>query len=216
MRSEGQIQLAFRTERAKLLTRRWGSSVWLERLIVDGVVLNDPSNVVIQQVSLPFYLPFDASQSPLAFKQCRICGEWRLLSHYYKDAKRRGGYYRDCKSCHRARVAKWRHNNVQRHRDNVRRWSREHRDIRNEYSEKYVANHPERKRAHRIVQQAVRSGKLHRGPCAECGATSNIHGHHEDYSKPLGVIWLCRRCHLQRHNQLAATPQINLHPEAAA
>lgn len=44
-----------------------------------------------------------------------------------------------------------------------------------------------------------RRGKIQQEPCKQCG---NEHSqmHHEDYSKPLEVIWLCRKCHLELHN----------------
>lgn len=32
-------------------------------------------------------------------------------------------------------------------------------------------------------------------PCAICGTTDQIEMHHEDYSKPLDVVWLCRAHH---------------------
>jgi hypothetical protein len=41
----------------------------------------------------------------------------------------------------------------------------------------------------------VRRGKIVRGPCEVCGRTDLIHGHHEDYTKPLEVRWLCRTHH---------------------
>jgi len=43
-----------------------------------------------------------------------------------------------------------------------------------------------------------RLGKLKREPCADCGAQQS-QKHHEDYSKPLAVQWLCRKCHLLLH-----------------
>jgi ribosomal protein S27AE len=52
-----------------------------------------------------------------------------------------------------------------------------------------------------IVVRAIRSGVLVRGPCSRCGA-AKTHAHHEDYSKPLDVVWLCARCHIQRHKEL--------------
>jgi len=38
--------------------------------------------------------------------------------------------------------------------------------------------------------------------CQDCGARKQkreIHGHHEDYTKPLEVIWVCIDCHWKRH-----------------
>lgn len=36
--------------------------------------------------------------------------------------------------------------------------------------------------------------------CEDCGEKSAIiHGHHEDYSTPLSVNWLCPKCHKLRH-----------------
>lgn len=31
-----------------------------------------------------------------------------------------------------------------------------------------------------------------------------IHGHHEDYKKPLEVVWVCFACHAIRHRRIAA------------
>ena len=45
---------------------------------------------------------------------------------------------------------------------------------------------------------ALRRGKIKREPCARCGHQP-AEMHHEDYSQPLEVVWLCRPCHLLRH-----------------
>jgi hypothetical protein len=58
---------------------------------------------------------------------------------------------------------------------------------------------------HTIVQKAIKSGVLIREACSRCGATET-QAHHEDYSKPLEVIWLCRGCHKQRHAELRRCP----------
>lgn len=42
-------------------------------------------------------------------------------------------------------------------------------------------------------------GHLKRGPCADCGATEGVQMHHEDYSRPLDVTWLCVAHHRVRH-----------------
>jgi hypothetical protein len=55
-------------------------------------------------------------------------------------------------------------------------------------------------RAHSAVSYAVSRGGLVRpDACSDCGLEGRIHGHHEDYSKPLDVVWLCPRCHKKRH-----------------
>ena len=35
--------------------------------------------------------------------------------------------------------------------------------------------------------------------CEVCGGGRFIEGHHEDYTKPLEVLWLCRRCDRSVH-----------------
>lgn len=57
---------------------------------------------------------------------------------------------------------------------------------------------PDRVAARSKVAYAVRTGRLTRQPCEICG-NSRSHGHHEDYSKPLEVKWLCATHHGLHH-----------------
>ena len=59
---------------------------------------------------------------------------------------------------------------------------------------------PEEARCRRTYRYALEKKRIIRQPCAICGSTDSIEGHHEDYSKPLDVIWLCREHHLEIHN----------------
>lgn len=40
----------------------------------------------------------------------------------------------------------------------------------------------------------LRAGKLIEEPCRICG-NIKAEAHHEDYSKPLDVVWLCNKHH---------------------
>ena len=35
--------------------------------------------------------------------------------------------------------------------------------------------------------------------CQRCGSGGPIHGHHDDYDKPLEILSLCSSCHALRH-----------------
>jgi hypothetical protein len=62
------------------------------------------------------------------------------------------------------------------------------------------ADHDVRAKARWTVNNAIRDGVIQREPCEECGGP-NSEAHHEDYSQPLAVRWLCRRCHCELHTR---------------
>ena len=67
-------------------------------------------------------------------------------------------------------------------------------------------NDPEfrlKKQARNMVLVRVATGTLKRGPCEVCGEP-DAQAHHDDYSKPLDVRWLCDRHHREHHGELAA------------
>lgn len=49
-----------------------------------------------------------------------------------------------------------------------------------------------------FVKKAITRGVLVPQPCEVCGQ-EKAHAHHDDYSKPLKVRWLCRKHHQQHH-----------------
>jgi hypothetical protein len=69
-------------------------------------------------------------------------------------------------------------------------------------SKRFRERRPDAARAHSAVRNALRSGALIRPErCEECTEAAPLEGHHYDYSKPLDVRWLCRRCHLAEHGK---------------
>jgi hypothetical protein len=63
---------------------------------------------------------------------------------------------------------------------------------------KYISLNPEKHLAHYTLQNAVQSGRVVRPDTCRCG-NPNPEGHHEDYSRPLMVSWLCSKCHHELH-----------------
>lgn len=63
-----------------------------------------------------------------------------------------------------------------------------------------AARHPDRVKARRLVRAEVDAGRMTRAPCEVCGE-AKTHGHHDDYTKPLQVRWLCRKCHDAHHTK---------------
>lgn len=60
----------------------------------------------------------------------------------------------------------------------------------------------ERIRAQGLVNHRVKAGKMPRPDrCQQCAKVGRVDGHHEDYSRPAEVEWLCRSCHMKRHHK---------------
>jgi hypothetical protein len=92
--------------------------------------------------------------------------------------KRKGGRY--CNDCHAAYMRKNRP---------------KHSELSDE--QRMKAN------ARAYLKEYVKRGHVKKLPCEKCG-NENSEGHHEDYSKPLDVKWLCREHHLEVHKKSPA------------
>ena len=77
-------------------------------------------------------------------------------------------------------------------------WAREYR--RPERYREWPVWRKKKKIARAMARIAVTRGQLVRKPCEFCGDTNSVI-HHEDYSKPLEVMWLCTPCHRAHHRQ---------------
>ena len=82
------------------------------------------------------------------------------------------------------------------------KWRENHPGKETKISLKHRRKYPERIVAKEAVKIAVKSNKILKPTvCSRCGKEGVIiNGHHEDYSKPLDVIWLCPGCHKEAHS----------------
>lgn len=65
---------------------------------------------------------------------------------------------------------------------------------------RYKVNNPEKVLAHKLLLKAVKEGVVNRpSSCSKCDKECKPQGHHNDYTKPLEVIWMCVKCHVNFH-----------------
>jgi len=149
-------------------------------------------------------------------KTCFKCGATRPLSEFYKHPQMADGHVNKCKECNKVdvrlsyaarpveeRKAYERSRLNDPKRVTARKVYQKRMDparVRG-YKEKWAARNQYKRKAQHTLGNAIRDGKIQRQACERCGSLRS-QGHHEDYSKPLEVIWLCPKHHGERHREL--------------
>lgn len=64
---------------------------------------------------------------------------------------------------------------------------------------RWVNKNPIKVNARVLINKAIKDGTLIKENCEVCGTDEKIEGHHDDYSKPLEVRWLCTQHHNDWH-----------------
>lgn len=108
-------------------------------------------------------------------KSCRLCRNKSQRDYIRKHPEKRKDY-----------TLKWIANNKEKNREIKAKWK---------------AANGTRAKAWAAVEKATKNGDLLKEPCSICH-DPNSQAHHEDYSKPLDVIWLCPKHHGERHRQI--------------
>ena len=148
-------------------------------------------------------------------KTCKKCGQEKPLNFFYKHKAMLDGYLNICIECVKERVRRHRAENIERFRDyDKQRAMLPHRvesrklylqtengkQAKKKASENYKQKHPMKYAAHIVFRNAVRDKKIKtKNTCEVCGSNNLIEGHHDDYTKPLDVRWLCVKCHKEWH-----------------
>jgi len=154
-------------------------------------------------------------------KKCFKCGATKPLSEFYRHPMMNDGHLNKCKGCTKADVNQNRTAKIDYYREYdrartddparvalrkkvaaQRRNDPEKRSRDLGSSKAWAERNSDKRAAHNAVNNAVRDGKLKAKPCETCGYGVGVQAHHEDYSKPLDVIWLCKRCHGARHREI--------------
>lgn len=150
-------------------------------------------------------------------KACFKCGATKPLDAFYKHPMMADGHLNKCADCTRsdvranraARVEYYQAYDRNRARDPQRMFEKKEREKLNPPAPRVETDLL--KRAARVaVGNAVRDGRLKKPPECEICAVSDerLHGHHDDYSKPLDVIWVCAACHSLIHSYWRARERV--------
>ena len=144
-------------------------------------------------------------------KRCGRCKKRKSRSLFGKNRREPDGFQCYCKSCTarlagayrksdkgkeiiRAYSRKWLLENAEAIRAYKRNWRLKNPEKLNAYRR----NNPVKCKARDKIKGLIHRGKLIRGNCEVCGK-KNAEAHHDDYSKPLSVRWLCRKHHVEFH-----------------
>lgn len=150
-------------------------------------------------------------------KKCFKCGSVRPLSDFYPHPMMADGHLNKCKTCAKRDTAErialkmndpaWVEQEMERHRKKQERYRTSGRAVkltgkaRTAVLRRHAEKYPNRDKARTALGNAVRDGVILKQACEVCGR-SDSEGHHDDYSKPLDVKWLCPRHHADRHLEL--------------
>ena len=143
-------------------------------------------------------------------KRCSICKVEKELNEFNKDKSRKDGLMYKCKLCekqyyllNREKIKQYYQLNREEKNQYQKEYNHMNREKINQYQNQYKKRSPEKQKARVKLNDAVRTGKIHKPLyCSSCEGDKHLEAHHTDYTKPLEVLWLCRTCHVDLHRGL--------------
>lgn len=141
-------------------------------------------------------------------KACFKCKAIKPISEFYTHRMMADGHLNKCKQCTKQDVREWYGRTPVERRAYEQRRSRlpERRAQLSSNVALVRARAPEKYRARTAVGNALRDGRLIKTLCSSCGSAERVEGHHDDYSRPLDVEWLCFRCHRNKQHGQRVLP----------
>lgn len=139
-------------------------------------------------------------------KTCFRCSEVKPLAEFYKHPQMANGHLGKCKECTKADVRENRSKRRSQYsayeRQRFQRLERKQQQL--EAQRRRRAKDPQKDIARWTVLNAIRDGHLQRGVCEVCGEFGQAH--HEDYTKPFEIRWLCFKHHRElAHGQVVVS-----------
>ena len=146
----------------------------------------------------------------MSLKRCSECRETKPREDFNRNCTAPDGLNWICKTCKARRDAEYIRRphiktirNARQKLPSAARTRAERRHVK-----AYRGRYPEKEAAKQIFHNAIRRGEIVRPAiCEKClrdpgtnrAGRTKLHGHHDDYSKPLAVQWVCVECHNEIH-----------------
>jgi hypothetical protein len=137
-------------------------------------------------------------------KKCSSCGKEKSINEFGIRNASYDGFTACCLECLRERDKK-RYKKDKPKRIALQKMYMQTKEGKISHAKSVIAwriKNSNKRAAHIILGNAIQSGKIIKTPCEVCGSTEKIHGHHEDYTKPLEVKWLCPQHHKDAHKNV--------------
>lgn len=137
-------------------------------------------------------------------KRCFKCSEVKPLGEFYVHPQMGDGRLNKCKACTKRDVAENYRKNIAHYvvYERERFTKAERKEAVRRYQATRRDRDPAKAATRAATSNAIRTGKLVRKPCEVCGEAKS-EAHHDDYTKPLDVRWLCRVHHMEHHGKTA-------------
>lgn len=134
-------------------------------------------------------------------KVCSKCKEEKTIFDFYHNKTTCDGLEYACKVCSKNVSKQWRENNPETVKNIKNKWKNKNKNKINGYHKKWrkskKISYLLGDGARHKVMIAIKKCIITRMPCIKCGRKAQAH--HEDYNKPLDVIWLCPKHHQELH-----------------
>lgn len=148
-------------------------------------------------------MPDGESINPIAgqLKRCSLCKESLPVSSFGLCSAKPDKLQAYCRPCYTIKSkARW--VRTFEHQSNQRKaWRAKNKQKVVAYADKQTKKDRLKVRVRQAVQRKIRRGEIERLPCSVCG-DPNSQAHHEDYSKPFDIVFLCPKHHSERHAEI--------------
>ena len=143
------------------------------------------------------------TQRNLGIKKWRLKNKEKTKSYTKKGTKKKKVYDKKYREKYKDRIKLYQEGYYENNKQKIKKIQQKKYQI-NKNSikqkiKKYKKKYPEKIKAHNIANRGIKipEGQL----CVICKKRLAKHKHHNDYDKPLEVLFVCVKCHWRLHNE---------------